>query len=53
MAKQKEFSVCYNYATSYEAVVKAKTKDDAIAKVKEVVGDDIKIESSWEVNFKK
>ena len=49
MADKKEFSVCYNYTTSYEAVVKAETKKEAIAKVKEVLGDDITIESSWEV----
>lgn len=49
MADKKEFSVNYNFTTSYEAVVKAETAEEAIAKVKEVVGDDISIESSWEV----
>ena len=50
--KLKQFSVMYNTTTSSEAVVNAKTKKEAIAKVKEVIGDPIKIEASWELKRK-
>lgn len=48
----KRFSVSYSTTTSYEALVNAKTKKEAIAKVKEVIGEPIKIEKSWELRKK-
>lgn len=45
----KTYSVTYNYATSYEAVVKARNVEEAKKKVLEVVGDDVEIEAAWEV----
>ena len=51
--KLKRFSVMYNTTTSFESVVNAKTKKEAIAKVKEVVGEPIKIEKSWELRKQK
>lgn len=45
----KTFSVTYNFTTSYEAVVKAKNKEEAKQKVLEVIGDPVEIENVWEV----
>ena len=50
--KPKRWSVNYNYNTSYEADVWAHSKEEAINKVKEVVGDDIKIEHVTVINDK-
>ena len=43
----KKFCVSYQLTTSYDASVSAKTKEEAIAKVKEVIGSDIVIEEAW------
>lgn len=45
----KTFSVQYNTTTSYEAVVKANTKEEAKKKVEEVIGDPVEIENVYEV----
>lgn len=45
----KTYNVTYNVTTSYDAVVKAKTKKEAEAKVKEVIGDPVEIEATYEV----
>jgi len=45
----KEFCVVYEVTTSYDAAVSAKTKDEAIAKVKEVIGSDVVVTGTWEV----
>jgi hypothetical protein len=45
----KKFCVVYNVTTSYDISVKSKTKDEAIAKVKGFVGDDIVVEDAWEI----
>ena len=45
----KTYAVQYATTTSFEAVVKAKSKEEAEKKVKEVIGEPIVIESSWEV----
>ncbi|MEE9214800.1 MAG: hypothetical protein V3U54_08420 [Thermodesulfobacteriota bacterium] len=50
--KLKTFSVMYNTTTSSESVVVAKTKKEAIAKVREVIGEPIKIEQAWELKEK-
>jgi hypothetical protein len=46
----KTYSVTYNTTTSYEAVVKAKNKEEAKKKVTEVIGDPVEIEHIYEVN---
>lgn len=46
----KTYSVTYNTTTSYEAVVKAKSKKEAEAKVLEVIGDPVEIEATREIN---
>jgi hypothetical protein len=43
----KTFSVIYEETISREAVVTAKNKEEAIAKVKEVVGDEIVVTNTW------
>ena len=45
----KTFSVLYATTTSYEAVVKAKTKEEAKNKVLEVIGSPVKIEKVFEI----
>lgn len=45
----KIFSVQYNTTTSYEAVVKAKNKEEAEKKVAEVIGDPVEIENVYEI----
>lgn len=45
----KKYSVVYNTTTSYEAVVYASTKKEAIAKVREVIGDPVTIEEAREM----
>ena len=50
---KKKFCVSYNYITSFDATVSAETKEEAIAKVKEVIGDDVEIEGAWEVTQQK
>lgn len=45
----KKFSVVYEMMTSYEAVVKAKSAKEAKKKVLDVIGDDVEITDSWEV----
>lgn len=45
----KIFTVNYTTTTSYDAVVTAKSKEAAIAKVEEVIGEPVVIESAWEV----
>lgn len=44
-----KYAVYYVAQVTQEAIVEAKTKKEAIDKVKEVIGDPIKIEGSWEV----
>lgn len=46
----KTYSVLYNTTTSYEAVVKANSKDEAKKKVVEVIGDPITVEKVYEIN---
>lgn len=46
----KTFSVTYNTTTSFEAVVKAKTKKEAKEKVVEVIGEPLAVESVREIN---
>jgi hypothetical protein len=45
----KSFTVNYSVTVHYDAVVRAKTKEEAEKKIAEVVGDSVTIESSWEV----
>lgn len=45
----KKFSVQYNTTVSYDAIVRAKTVKEAEEKVREVIGEPIKIESVYEV----
>lgn len=45
----KKFTVNYAVTTHYDTVVKAKTKEEAVKKVREVIGDPVDIESAWEV----
>ena len=45
----KKFCVVYNVTTSYDAAVSAKTKEEAIAKVREVIGSECVIEGAWPV----
>lgn len=47
--KLRRFNVVYNVTTSYDANVFATTKKEAVAKVVEVIGDPIKIESVYEL----
>lgn len=52
MKKAKElnrYSVIYNTTTSYEAVIKATTKEEAKKKVLEVIGSPIEIENVYEI----
>ncbi len=48
----KTYSVQYNTTTSYEAVVKAKNKEEARKKVEEVIGDPVEIEQVYEVTHR-
>jgi len=48
----KKFCVVYNVITSYDVSVKAKTKEEAIEKVKEVIGADAVIEGAWAIRPK-
>ena len=50
--KLNRYSVLYKLTTSSEAIIKAKTKKEAIAKVREVIGDPITIEDAWELKRK-
>ncbi len=43
------FNVTYNVTTSYDATVKAKSEKEAKAKVIEVIGEPVEIESVHEV----
>lgn len=45
----KRFNVIYNVTVSYDADVLANTKKEAIAKVKEVIGEPVYIESVHEL----
>lgn len=45
----KLYNVCYSVTTSYDAVVKAKTKKEAEEKVIEVIGDPVVIDGVHEV----
>lgn len=47
--KLRRFNVIYNVTTSYDADVFAKNKKEAIAKVVEVIGEPVKIESVHEL----
>ena len=47
----KKFCVFYNTTTSFEAVVKAKTKKEAKEKVREVIGEPVVIEKIWELKY--
>ena len=49
----KTYCVTYNTTTSYDTSVKARTKEEAISKVKEVIGEPVTIEGAWEVKEKK
>lgn len=46
----KTYNVCYSVTVSYDAVVKAKTKKEAEAKVVEVIGEPIEVEDVREIN---
>lgn len=43
------YNVLYNTTVSYEAVIKAESKDAAKKKVKEVIGEPVTIEKVWEL----
>lgn len=45
----KTFSVIYDITTSCESVVKAKSKKEAENKVREVIGEPIRIEKVYEI----
>ena len=45
----KTFSVQYSITTGCDATVQAKSKEDAIKRVREIIGNDCQIESVWEV----
>lgn len=45
----KTYSVLYSTTTSFEAVVKAKNKDEAKKKVVEVIGDPVEVENVYEI----
>lgn len=45
----KKFCVVYNTTTSFDTVVKAKTAEEARAKVQEVIGDPVEIENVYEL----
>ena len=45
----KTFNVLYEVTTSYDAIVKAKTKEEAREKVKEVIGEPITFGGIYEV----
>lgn len=47
--KLKRFNVMYNVTTSYDADVFAASKKEAIAKVVEVIGEPVHIESVYEL----
>ena len=48
----KTYCVVYSVTTSYDAAVKAKTREEAVAKVREVIGEPVTIESVWETKEK-
>ena len=50
--KNKRYCVSYGYYTSYDTTVIASSKEAAEAKVKEVIGDDVTLEGTWEVHEK-
>lgn len=45
----KNYCVCYSVTTSFDAEVTAKSKEEAVKKVIEVIGDPVAIEGVWEV----
>lgn len=45
----KKYSVTYNTTTSFEAIVEAKNKKEAEAKVVEVIGEPVEVETVREV----
>lgn len=49
MKKIKRFNVMYNVTTSYDADVFAESRKAAIAKVVEVIGEPVRIESVHEL----
>ena len=49
MKKLKRFNVMYNVTTSYDADVFATSRKEAIAKVVEVIGEPVHIESVHEL----
>lgn len=51
--KNKRYCVCYGYYTSYATTITAKNEKEAETKVKEVIGDDVTIEGTWEVRNEK
>lgn len=49
----KTYCVVYAVTTSYDAEVKAASREEAIAKVREVIGEPVTIESVWQTKEKK
>lgn len=49
----KTYCVVYNVTTSYDTEIKAKSREEAMAKVREVIGEPVTIESVWETKEKK
>jgi flagellar biosynthesis GTPase FlhF len=45
--------VYYKYELEHEAIVKAKSKKEAIKKVKDVIGEDTQITASWKLERRK
>lgn len=45
----KKWNVNYAVTVSHDATIKAETKEEAIRKIEEVIGEDVVIESVWEV----
>ena len=44
----KKFVVNYSVTTSYDVVIRAKNQKEAEQKVREVIGDPVEIDSSYE-----
>ena len=43
------YSVSYAVEVTNEAIVRASTRAEAIKKVKEVIGDPVKIDGAWKI----
>lgn len=48
----KFYCVCYSYRMAFDSTVRAENKKEAIKKVKEIVGEDIRLDGIWEIEHK-